>query len=108
MNKKIGWVIGALVIALLAVGVFGTTSALADDGDTGRPFGGHGGHGPGDHTLDGAALEAVAGVLNMEPDEVTAALEDGMTLCRTSKTRYPVSVRTQCATVLPRLWKMAR
>ena len=34
----------------------------------------------GKHALDGAALEAVADVLNMSPDEVTAALEDGKTL----------------------------
>ena len=73
MNKKFGWVIGALVLTLLAVGVFGTTSAFADDG--GPP--GKRGEKRG---LDGAALEAVADVLNMSPDDVTAALKDGKTL----------------------------
>jgi hypothetical protein len=79
MNKKFRWVIGALVIVLLAVGVYGTKTAYADDGDPPRPP--LGGHGPHDgRGLDGVALEAVADVLNMEPDEVTAALEDGRTL----------------------------
>lgn len=73
MNKKFGWIIGALVIALLAVGVFGTTAAFADDGaPPGKRDGKRG--------LDGAALEAVADVLNMSTDEVTAALQDGKTL----------------------------
>ena len=53
MNKKIGWIIGALVLTLLAVGVFGTTSAFADDGNPppGKPDGKRG--------LEGAGLEAV-------------------------------------------------
>ena len=74
MNKKFSWIIGALVITLLAVGVFGTTAAFADDGNPppGRPDGKHG--------LDGAGLEAVADVLNMSTDEVTAALKEGITL----------------------------
>ena len=80
MNKKYGWIIGALVLTLLAVGAFGITSAYADEGGPGRPFGGRGGRGPGERTLDGAALEAVAGALNMSTDEVTAALESGKTL----------------------------
>ena len=73
MSKKFGWLFGALVIALLAVGVFGTTSALADDG--GPP-----GKRDGKRGLDGAALEAVADVLDMSTDEITAALKDGKTL----------------------------
>jgi hypothetical protein len=73
MNKKFGWIIGALVIALLAVGVFGITSAFADDG--GPP-----GKRDGKRNLDDAALETVADVLNMSTDEVTAALKDGKTL----------------------------
>jgi len=79
MKKNFGWAIGVLVVALLAVGVFGITTVYADEGDPPPPtFGGHGPRGP--RGLGGAALEAVAGVLNMEPDEVTAALEEGKTL----------------------------
>ena len=85
MNKKYGWILGAMVITLLAVGIFGTTSAFADDGGLERPFGGRGGRGPREHKLEGAALEAVAGVLNMQPDEVTNALEDGKTLQELAK-----------------------
>lgn len=77
MNKKFGWVIGALVVLLLAVGVFGTTTAFADDNGPEHPFGGRGYGGRG---LDGAALEAVADVLDMSTDNLSAALEDGQTL----------------------------
>lgn len=81
MNRKLGWAIGALVIALLAVGVYGTTTALADDSNPPFPFGGRGPGGPhGGRGLDGAALEAVAGVLDMSTDELSAALESGKTL----------------------------
>ena len=80
MNKKFGWIIGALVLTLLAVAVFGTTSAFADDGGPGRPFSRCGDRRPGEHMLDGEALEAVAGALKMSTDEVTAALTDGKTL----------------------------
>ena len=73
MNKKFGWVIGALVVALLAIGVFGVTSAFADDG---VPPGKRGEK----HALEGAVLAAVADALKMTPDEVTAALQDGKTL----------------------------
>jgi len=84
MKKKFGWVIGALVIALLAVGVYGTTTVFADDntppvllGDRGRggPGGPHGGRG-----LDSASLEAVANVLDMSTDDLSAALESGKNL----------------------------
>lgn len=82
MNKKPGWILGALAVVLLAVGAYGVSSVYADDGDP--PKGLFGKRGPaGDDRcprLDGAALDAIAGVLNMEPDEVTAALEDGKTL----------------------------
>jgi hypothetical protein len=84
MNKKIGWVIGALVVALLAAGVFGASTALADDNGPGRPLGDRGAvpgeRGPGGRGLDGAALEAVAGVLDMSTDDLSAALQSGKTL----------------------------
>lgn len=79
MNKKYGWIIGALVIALLAVGVFGATTAYADELGPGGPSGKRGGPGGG-RGLDGARLEAVADVLNMSTDEVSAALKDGKSL----------------------------
>ena len=75
MNKKFGWIIGVLVITLLAVGVFGTTAAFADDGNPPPP-----GKHDGQRGLDGAGLEAIADVLNMSTDEVTAALKEGKTL----------------------------
>jgi len=82
MNKKLGWILGALVVALLAVGAYGVSSAYADDNDPPQPL--LDGRGPRGHhggpRLDGAALEAVAGLLNMEPTEVTAALQGGKTL----------------------------
>jgi hypothetical protein len=81
MIKKFGWLLGALVIAALAVGVYGTTTALADNGVPPLPFGGRGPGGPhGGHMLDGAALEAVAGVLGISTDNLSAALESGKTL----------------------------
>ena len=87
MNKKFGWIIGALVLTLLAVGVFGTTAAFADEGNPPQPFGERGPGGPGGpggphggRGLDGAALEAVADVLDMSADDLSAALEDGKTL----------------------------
>lgn len=81
MNKKFGWAIGALVIALLALGIYGTTTVFADDNNPPLPFGGRGPGGPhGGRILDGAALEAVAGVLNMSTDDLSAALEGGKTL----------------------------
>jgi len=84
MNKKFGWAIGALVIALLAVGVYGTTTVLADDSNPPLPFGERGPGGPGGprggRGLDGAALEAVAEVLGMSTDDLSAALESGKTL----------------------------
>ena len=85
MNKKFGWVIGAFVLTLLAVGVFGTTTAFADDNGPGRPFGNKG-EGPGGRRgfggrgLDGAGLEAVADVLNMSTDDLSAALKDGQSM----------------------------
>ena len=84
MNKKFGWVIGALVIALLAVGVYGTTTVLADEDNPPHPFGERGPGGPdgprGGRFLDGAALEAVANVLDMSTDDLSTALQDGKTL----------------------------
>lgn len=84
MNKKFGWAIGALVVALLAVGLYGTTTAYADDSnpppaaDQRGPGGPGGPHG--ERHLDSASLEAVANVLNMSTDDVSAALQDGKTL----------------------------
>jgi hypothetical protein len=84
MNKKFGWVIGALVVALLAVGVYGTTTVFADDSNPPLQFGERGPGGPGGprggRGLDGAALEAVAGVLDMSADDLSSALEGGKTL----------------------------
>jgi hypothetical protein len=65
---------------MAAVGVYGTTNVFADDGGPERPFGGHGGRGFGQRSLDGAGLEAVANVLGMTTDQVAAALEGGQTL----------------------------
>jgi hypothetical protein len=81
MNKKFGWAIGALVVTLLAVGVFGTTTVFADDGDPPHPFGERGPGGPrGGRELDDAALETVADALDMSAEDLSAALEDGKTL----------------------------
>jgi hypothetical protein len=84
MNKKSGWVIGALVIVLLAAGVYGTTTVFADEDTPPAPSGQRRPDGPGGprggRGLDGAALEAVAGVLDMSMDELSAALEGGKTL----------------------------
>ena len=84
MNKKFRWAIGALVITLLAVGVYGTTTVFADDNNPPLPFGERGPGGPdgphGGRKLDGAALDAVANVLNMNTDDLSAALEGGQTL----------------------------
>lgn len=75
-NKK--WLlISALMIALLAVGAVGATSAFAQ-GPVDAPL--HGGRGPGGRGLSDAALEAAADALNMTTDEVTAALQGGKTL----------------------------
>ena len=71
MKKKFGWIIGTLVVAIIAVGAFGTSVALADDG------------GPGQRTgrFDGEALNAIADLLGMTPEEVTTAIkDDGKTL----------------------------
>lgn len=84
MKKKFGWAIGALVIALLAVGVYGTTAVFADDNNPPLPFGERGPGGPGGphggRGLDGAALEAVAKVLDMSTEDLSAALESGKSL----------------------------
>jgi hypothetical protein len=84
MNKKFGWAIGALVIALLAVGIYGTTTVLADDSNPPLPFGERGPGGPGGprggRALDGAALEAIASLLDMSTDDLSTALKDGKTL----------------------------
>ena len=84
MNNKLKWAIGALVIALLTVGVYGTTTAYADDNNPPISFGERGPGGPGGphggRGLDGAALEAVANVLDMSTDDLSAALANGQTL----------------------------
>lgn len=71
MNKKFVWIIGTLVVAIIAVGGFGASVAYADDG------------GPGQRTgrLDGEGLTVIADLLGMTPEEVTTAIqEDGKTL----------------------------
>lgn len=81
MNKRFIWVIGALVIALLAAGVFGADAAFADDRDRPRQIAGHAPCGPrGGHGLDGAGLEAAAGALGMSTEDLAAVLEAGTTL----------------------------
>ena len=84
MSKNFKWAIGALVIALLAVGVYGTTTVYADDNNPPLPFGERGPGGPGGphggRGLDGAALETVADVLGMSADELSAALDEGQKL----------------------------
>lgn len=70
-NKKLGWIIGALVLAVVVLGAFGTSIAYAGEG------------GPGERTgrLDGEGLEVIADLLGMTPDEVTTAIKDeGKTL----------------------------
>jgi hypothetical protein len=84
MSKKFRWGIGALVIVLLAVGAYGATTVYADDSTPPQPYGERGPGGPGVprgvHSLDGAALDAAANVLNMSSDDLSAALEDSKTL----------------------------
>jgi hypothetical protein len=84
MNQKFRWAIGALVIALVAVAVYGATTAYADDGNPPQGFGGHGRGGPGgprgERSLEGAALEAAADALDMSTDDLSAALADDKTL----------------------------
>jgi len=82
MNKKVRWIFGTLVVVLLVVGVYGVSSVYADDGDPPPQLSGRRGPGChcGDFRLDGEALKAVAGVLNMEPEEVIAAMIDGKTI----------------------------
>ncbi len=83
MNKKVAWIVGTLMVAVIAVGAFGTTVAFADDGGPNRPFArgeGFDGKRGGERGLDGEALETVADLLNMSTDEVTAAFEEGKNL----------------------------
>jgi hypothetical protein len=81
MSKKFKWAIGALVIALLAIGMYGTTTVFADTGAPPSSFGGHGPGGPRNgRGLSDAELQAVAGVLNMSTDDLSAALQNGQTL----------------------------
>ena len=77
MKNKRWLLIGGLMIALLAVGVLGATSAFAQ-GLMDAPL--HGRGGPGGRGLSDAALAAAAEALDMTTDEVTAALQSGQTL----------------------------
>lgn len=80
MNKKFKWAIGALVIALLAVGVYGTTTVFANGNNPPHPFGQRGPGGPHGRVMNEASLAAVAGVLNMSTDDLSTALKDGKTI----------------------------
>lgn len=84
MNKKIGWAIGVLVIALAAVVAYGATTVYADEGNPPQDFSERGRGGPGGPRggpdLEGAALEAAADALDMSTDGLSAALADGKTL----------------------------
>ena len=84
MGKKFKWALGALVIALLAVGAYGTSIAYADNGTPPAPTGRRGPGGPGGprgvRGLNDAELQAAAGVLNMSTDDLSAALQSGKTL----------------------------
>ena len=80
MNKKFIWLAGALAIVLLAVGAYGTTTVLADSNNPPHPFGQRGPGGHGVRSLDDASLTAVAGVLTMSTDDLSAALQNGQTL----------------------------
>jgi hypothetical protein len=79
-NKKFIWLAGALVVALLAVGVYGTTTVFANGNNPQHPFGQRGPGGHGGRSLDDASLAAVASVLNMSTDDLSAALQNGQTL----------------------------
>jgi hypothetical protein len=79
-NKKFIWLAGALVVALLAVGVYGTTTVFANGNNPQHPFGQRGPGGHGGRSLDDASLAAVASVLNMSTDDLSAALQNGKTL----------------------------
>ncbi len=80
MKKKFGWIAGTLMLGLLVVGAFGATVAYADDGGPKGPMGQHGDGVGGKRSLDGTALDTVAALLDMTPEEVTAALEAGQNL----------------------------
>ena len=77
MKRKISMVIGGLLVAVLAFGAMGATNVFAQ-GPVDTPL--HGGRGPGGRGLSDEALAAVAEVLDMTADEVTAALQSGKTL----------------------------
>ena len=80
MNKKFIWLAGALAVVLLAVGAYGTTTVLAESNNPPHPFGQRGPGGHGVRSLDDASLTAVAGVLNMSTDDLSAALQNGQPL----------------------------
>lgn len=84
MKKKIGWIVGGLMIVLLAVGAYGISTVYADGSNPPHPFGQHGPGGPGgphgERGLSDTALEAVANVLNMSTDDLSTALQNGQTL----------------------------
>jgi hypothetical protein len=79
-NNKFFWLAGALAIVLLAVGTYGTTTVFANGNNPPHPLGQRGPGGHGVRSLDSASLAAVASVLNMSTDDLSAALQNGQTL----------------------------
>ena len=75
MIKKYGWLIAGLVITLLAVGVLGTTTAFAHGNRPGNQTGDHSGRSG--YMMDEVTLTAVADVLGLSTDDLSAALADG-------------------------------
>jgi len=74
MKKISAWVIGAVVITILAAGAFGATTAFADDDGPEHPFSDRdGAREPGSRGFDSATLEAIAEALDMSADDLSAA-----------------------------------
>jgi hypothetical protein len=79
MKTKWSVLTGAVLVALLVVGVLGATNAYAKSVPNDLFFGSGPDRGRGPH-LGTAELEAAAKALNMTTDELTTALQSGKTL----------------------------